>query len=66
MTRVDSEEQTTKISYENYSSTPSLDSSRTMSKVHRHSEAHILIIGTTGWNKELSRGQQYWADVTFI
>lgn len=54
MTEMASEEQATKISYENYS-TPSSDSSRTMSKVHRHSEARILIIGTTGWNKELSR-----------
>lgn len=52
MTRVASEEQATKISYEN-SSTSSFDSSRTMSKVHRHLEACTLIIGTTGWNTEL-------------
>lgn len=54
MTGMASEEQAIKISYENYS-TPSCDSSRTMSKVHCHSEACILIIGTIGWNKELSR-----------
>lgn len=56
MTRVASEEKATKISYEN-SSTSSLDSSRTMSKVHHHSEACTLIIGNTGWNTELREGR---------